>query len=192
MEENQPTTPKVKRGPLRTLLAVLGPGLFLIGYNIGTGSVTTMASAGSKYGMQLMWVVLLSCIFVFLGIILFGRYTLGTGETVLYAIKKHLPGGKAISLLIMVSLILGEFAGVAGMMALMVDILNEWIGGFCGCQFEYLPQTIAIAIAVFVFAILWNGAYAFLETFLAVLVGLMGFCFVITAFLVQEDGNHNH
>jgi len=29
------------------LLSSVGPGLFLIGYNIGTGSVTTMASAGS-------------------------------------------------------------------------------------------------------------------------------------------------
>lgn len=178
MEDTKPTT---KRGPLRTLLALLGPGLFLIAYNIGTGSVTTMAKSGSEYGMQLMWVVLFSCIFLFIGILLFGRYTLATGETILYAIKNHLPFGKALSWLIMVTLILGEFAGVAGMMALMVDILKEWIGNYCGCQFAYLPQVITIVISAFLFMILWNGAYAFLESFLAVLVGLMGFCFVLTA-----------
>lgn len=178
MEDTKPTT---KRGPIRTLLALLGPGLFLIAYNIGTGSVTTMAKSGSEYGMQLMWVVLFSCVFLFIGITLFGRYTLATGETILYAIKTHLPFGKALSWLIMITLILGEFAGVAGMMALMVDILKEWIGNQCGCQFAYLPQVITIVISAALFMILWNGAYAFLESFLAVLVGLMGFCFVLTA-----------
>jgi hypothetical protein len=29
-------------------LAAVGPGLFLIGYNIGTGSVTTMAKTGAN------------------------------------------------------------------------------------------------------------------------------------------------
>ena len=48
--------------PFSKLLALLGPGLFLIGYNIGTGSVTTMASAGSRWGMSLTWTVVLSCL----------------------------------------------------------------------------------------------------------------------------------
>jgi len=38
-----------------TLLAI-GPGIFCVGYTIGTGSVTSMAKAGSDYGMQLLWV----------------------------------------------------------------------------------------------------------------------------------------
>lgn len=37
------------------LLLSVGPGLFLIGYNIGTGSVTTMAKTGANYGMELFW-----------------------------------------------------------------------------------------------------------------------------------------
>ena len=186
MEDTKPTT---KRGPIRAILALLGPGLFLIGYNIGTGSVTTMAKSGADYGMELMWVVLLSCVFVFIGIVLFGRYTLATGETVLYAIKTHLPFGKPLSWLVMATVILGEFAGVAGMMALMVDILNEWIGNYCGLNFVFetkimtitLPHVITLVISAILFLILWNGAYSFLESFLAVLVAAMGFCFVLTA-----------
>ena len=42
------------------ILASVGPGLFLVGYNIGTGSVTSMASAGADYGMSLSWAVLIS------------------------------------------------------------------------------------------------------------------------------------
>ncbi|MBN1590864.1 MAG: Nramp family divalent metal transporter [Pirellulales bacterium] len=176
--------PEKQHNLFRSLLALLGPGLFLIGYNIGTGSVTTMASAGSRWGMQLTWVVLLSCVFVFFGVALFGRYTLATGETILYAIRRHFRFGAAISLFIMASVILGEFAGVAGMTALMVDILREWIERLWGSSFEGLPLVLTLAICATVFLVLWNGKYAFLEALLALLVGVMGFCFLVTAMLL--------
>ena len=47
-------------------LSLVGPGLFLIGYNIGTGSITTMAKAGADYGMTLFWALILSCIFTYI------------------------------------------------------------------------------------------------------------------------------
>jgi len=37
------------------LIAAIAPGIFLVGYNIGTGSITTMASAGADYGMAMTW-----------------------------------------------------------------------------------------------------------------------------------------
>jgi manganese transport protein len=45
-------------------LAVLavGPGLMAIGFTIGTGSVTSMIVAGNNYGMELLWVLFLSCL----------------------------------------------------------------------------------------------------------------------------------
>ena len=43
--------------------ATIAPGIFLVGYNIGTGSITTMASAGASYGMTLTWALALSCFF---------------------------------------------------------------------------------------------------------------------------------
>jgi manganese transport protein len=171
-------------GSLRSLLAVFGPGLFLIGYNIGTGSVTTMASAGSRWGMLMTWVVLLSCVFVCLGIVLFGRYTLATGETVLYAIKRHVPFGKPVSLFIMTSVILGEYAGVAGMTAIMVDILREWIERMCGEPIAHLPLVLTLVVCGGVLAIMWSGKYAFLEAVLASLVAIMGICFLACAVLV--------
>ncbi len=36
-------------------LALFLPGIFLLGFNIGTGSVTSMAKAGATYGMSLLW-----------------------------------------------------------------------------------------------------------------------------------------
>ena len=32
-------------------LSLVGPGIFAIGYTIGTGSVTSMAKAGADYGL---------------------------------------------------------------------------------------------------------------------------------------------
>jgi Mn2+/Fe2+ NRAMP family transporter len=55
-----------KKSFLKKIIAIVlgfGPGIFAIGYTIGTGSVTSMIVAGSKFNMQLLWVLLLSCIF---------------------------------------------------------------------------------------------------------------------------------
>ena len=59
-------TSENKKSLLRKIIAIVlgfGPGIFAIGYTIGTGSVTAMIVAGSKFGMQLLWVLLLSCFF---------------------------------------------------------------------------------------------------------------------------------
>ena len=68
-------------------LSAVGPGLFLIGYNIGTGSVTTMAKTGAEHGMTLFWALLLSCIFTYVLMISYGKVTLVTGHTALYNFK---------------------------------------------------------------------------------------------------------
>lgn len=47
----------------RWLVAAIGPGIFVIGYMIGTGSVTSMAKAGADYGLGFLCVLALSCLF---------------------------------------------------------------------------------------------------------------------------------
>jgi len=64
-------------------LALFLPGIFLLGFNIGTGSITTMAKAGADYGMSLLWTIVASCLCTFFMINLYSRYTLVTGETAL-------------------------------------------------------------------------------------------------------------
>ena len=76
-------------GKIAFVASAIGPGLFMIGYNIGTGSVTTMASAGSRFGMGLSWTLLLSCLFTYVMIVSFGKYTVVTGETAMAAFKKQ-------------------------------------------------------------------------------------------------------
>ena len=74
---------KFKKG-----IALFLPGIFLLGFNIGTGSVTSMAKAGSSYGMELLWTIVASCLATYFMISLYGRYTLVTGETALSGVQK--------------------------------------------------------------------------------------------------------
>jgi Mn2+/Fe2+ NRAMP family transporter len=71
-------------------LALFLPGIFLLGFNMGTGSVTAMAKAGSEYGMSLLWTIAASCLCTFFMVNLYGRYTLVTGETAIEAFRKHI------------------------------------------------------------------------------------------------------
>ena len=41
-------------------LALFLPGIFLLGFNLGTGSVTAMAKAGAEYGMSMLWAIVAS------------------------------------------------------------------------------------------------------------------------------------
>jgi len=72
------------KSSFKNMFASLLPGIFLIGYNIGTGSLTAMSKAGANYGTGLLWVVLLSCLINF-----FSRFTMATGMTAMegYRIK---------------------------------------------------------------------------------------------------------
>ena len=105
-----------RRNKLALFISSIGPGLFLIGYNIGTGSITTMAKAGAKYGMTLFWALLLSCIFTYILMVAYGQVTLVTGRTALFNIKSQWKYGKILAIYIMIALILGELLALMGVL----------------------------------------------------------------------------
>ena len=105
-------------------LALFLPGIFLLGFNIGTGSVTAMAKAGADYGMTLLWTIVASCLCTFFMINLYGRYTLVTGETALEAFRKHIHPG--VGIFFLVALTTGVCGSVMGVMGIVADICYEW------------------------------------------------------------------
>ena len=98
-------------------LALFLPGIFLLGFNLGTGSVTAMAKAGAEYGMTLLWTIVASCLCTFFMINLYGRYTLVTGETALQAFRKHIH--PAVGLYFIAALTLGVAGSVMGVMGIV-------------------------------------------------------------------------
>ncbi|QCW99921.1 divalent metal cation transporter [Aggregatimonas sangjinii] len=172
---------------LLALVLAFGPGIFAIGYTIGTGSVTSMIVAGSTYGMQLLWVLLLSCIFSGLLMFAYGNYALVTGETALYAFKKHLKWGKLIAILIIVGISFGQWNSLMGILGISANIIYEifliYFPALVGYQYEVV-LTIAIVIIVVFYRFLLIGKYAFFEKILVVFVSIMGLSFVISLFMV--------
>ncbi|MCD6308539.1 MAG: Nramp family divalent metal transporter [Candidatus Latescibacteria bacterium] len=173
-------------GRIGLILAAVGPGLFMIGYNIGTGSITTMASAGSRYGMSLIWTLVLSCVFTFVMLVAYSRFTLVSGSTSMAAYRKYLPFGKWIALYTVFVLTLGELASLAGIMGIVTDLIREWTKILFGGEGMSMLVSATVIIAG-CFYFLWVGKYSRFETFLTSLVVVMGLSFLISMFMVVPD-----
>ncbi|MQY80002.1 MAG: hypothetical protein GH151_12545 [Bacteroidetes bacterium] len=167
-------------------LSAIGPGLFLIGYNIGTGSVITMAKAGAEHGMTLLWALALSCIFTYILMVAYGKTTLVTGHTALYNIKKQFKIGIPLAIYILIALVIGELLALMGIMGIVSDLLQEGsrlIWGGSG----FSTFRITTVIAVLLYALLWNGQYKFFEKILIFFVIMMGLSFIMVLFLVKPS-----
>ncbi|HEX9826785.1 MAG TPA: Nramp family divalent metal transporter [Flavobacteriaceae bacterium] len=185
-----PTT-EIKKSLLGKIIAVVlgfGPGIFAIGYTIGTGSVTSMIVAGSKFGMQLLWVLLLSCLFSGILMFVYGNYALITGETALYGFKKHLKFGKVLAILIIVGITFGQWNSLMGILGISSNIIYEILVINFGAisEFKYgTVLTIAVLIIGIFYAIMLVGKYSFFEKILVIFVSIMGLSFIISLFFVQ-------
>jgi Mn2+/Fe2+ NRAMP family transporter len=174
---------KAFRRRLARWLSTIGPGIFLIGYNIGTGSVTTMAASGSRYGMSLFWALLLSCVFTFVMLVAYGKYTLVTGRTAISSYKTYF--GKPISIFIMFGFILGEIAALMGIIGIVVNLIDEWVVYITGHHVNKIIVTLFIIAGLYY--LFWVGAYIRFEKILMVFVTIMGVCFISSMILVIPE-----
>jgi len=171
----------VSKNKLAAALVLFLPGIFLLGFNLGTGSVTAMAKAGAEYGMTLLWTIVASCLCTFFMINLYGRYTLVTGETALQAFKKHIH--PAVGIYFIAALTLGVAGSVMGVMGIVADICFEWSKTFVTGGIA--PIWFAAFFSALVFFIFWNGKTDFFERSLAVIVAVMSACFLVNFFIMM-------
>ena len=166
-------------------MASIAPGLFLIGYNIGTGSITTMASSGAAYGMTLIWPLLLSCIFTYFLIMLFGRYTSLTGLTILTSFRKYF--GIGITVFVLISLLISEWVSCMGVMGVVTQVVQEWSRPLTRSGNGFSPIITALIFGALLYYLFWNGQHKVFEKVLAIFVGIMGLSFVLTMFMVIPE-----
>lgn len=167
-------------------LAGVGPGLFLIGYNIGTGSVTTMAKVGAEHGMILTWALALSCIFTYVLMVAYGKTTLVTGKTALFNIKTNFRYGKILAIYILVALIIGEILALMGIFGIVSDLIQEasrLLWG--GTGFSTLKITFVLVLILY--ALFWKGHYQSFEKILIFFVILMALSFIFVFFMVKPS-----
>ncbi len=157
----------------------------MIGYVIGTGSVTTMASAGASYGMSLTWTLILASLFTHIMIVALSRLTILTGETTLHLFRKHF--GAPVTIFLILALVSTQLASIVGVMAIVTDVFREWTGMVFGTNVPTLGS--AIAFTILLLGLYWVGRHTFFLRALAFLVALMGVAFVFTASLVAPDAS---
>ena len=182
---------KPKKSFLQKIIAIIlgfGPGIFAIGYTIGTGSVTAMIVAGSKFNMQLLWVLLVSCLFSGILMFAYGNYALITGETALFGFKKHFKFGKILAIAIIIGITFGQWNSLMGILGISSNIIFEILvlnfEGLSAYKYETVLVT-AIVIIVIFYLLMLVGKYTFFEKILVIFVTLMGMSFVLSLCFVQ-------
>lgn len=177
-QEDIKGAPKMR---FQKLVKSLLPGIFLFGYTVGTGSVTAMAKAGADYGMALLWTILLSCIITFLLIHLYGKFALVSGETALYAFRKHIH--PAVGMFFLVTLTAHVCGSIIGVMGIVSEICYEWSKNFIGSGIPSIY--FAIFFILVVYLLFLKGKTEFFEKALALIVGIMAICFLINFFILM-------
>ena len=169
-------------------IMAFGPAFFAIGYTIGTGSVTSMIVAGSTYGMSLLWVLFLSCLFSGALIYAFGNYAIVTGETALYSFKKHLKFGRPIAILIIAGVTFGQWNSLMGILGISSNIIFEMLALYSPSLNDYkyeLVLAIAVSVISIMYAIMLIGMYSLFEKILVMFVSCMGISFVFSLLVVH-------
>ena len=169
------------------IMLSVGPGIFCIGYTIGTGSVTSMAKAGSEFGMQLLWVLFLSVLFSWVLMEAYGRYAVITGETALNSIRRKIKYGNILAILIIIGVVTAQWTCLSGILGLTANMVFEMIHMFFpGITPEnyWAVLGIAIFLIVMLYGMLLVGRYSFFEKILVIFVTIMGISFIISMFIV--------
>ncbi|HBG25564.1 MAG: hypothetical protein A2Y10_05070 [Planctomycetes bacterium GWF2_41_51] len=179
--KEQLSSGNIQQNKFVNFMAMFLPGIFLLGFNIGTGSVTAMAKAGATYGMSLLWTIIASCLATFFMICIYGRYTLVTGETALQAFRKHIHPG--IGIFFIVALVTGVSGSVIGVMGIISDMCFEWSKTMIDGGIP--PIYFALFFTSLVYYIFWNGKRQFFERSLAVMVAIMGVSFILNFFIMM-------
>ncbi len=169
----------------KNFLVSILPGLFIVGYVVGTGSVTSMVVAGARYGMSFTWALFLSCFFTFILLIAISRITIVTGQTIMYNIKQHI--GWFASVFIIIGLMVTVISSIMGVMAVVAQVIQEWTRPMTSGQTGLSPLITAIIFLSFLLFLFWTGKHGIFIRFVSLMVGVMGIAFVLTNLMIIHD-----
>jgi Mn2+/Fe2+ NRAMP family transporter len=162
---------------LKQLFVSVLPGIFLIGYNIGTGSLTSMSKAGANFGADLLWAVALSCLITWYLINFFSRFTMASGLTAMEGYRRHIHPAYAGVLWCSLSVII--LSALMAMLGLLTDVSIVWLQETLG--FDANRLAVGILLALFVYGLILYGNTKRFEAMLSVMVALMGVSFIGSA-----------
>ncbi len=173
-------------------IGLVGPGIYCLGYTIGTGSVTSMAVSGSSYGMTLLWVLGLSCFFSIVMVEVSGRFASVTNKGLLFSIRKEIYLGGFLSWIIIAGIVVAQWLAITGILGLCSNLAYQVLR----MPFSFLPEEsrigttlIAFFFITIIFSFIKVGRYDFFEKVLVTMVALMALAFFITLILLPPELN---
>jgi len=177
--DNLPLLGKIKRS-----LKNFGPAFFIIGYVVGTGSVTSMVVSGAKYGLSLSWALLLSCFFTYFLLVAISKLTIVSGDTLMFNFKKTF--GKPLTIFIITALLVSIVSSCIGVMGVVAEVTMEWISVKTEISFLNGPMVSIFFIALLI-ALFWTGKHENFIKAMSIMVGFMALAFIITSFMVVNE-----
>ena len=172
------------RGFKQFLQSIL-PGLFIVGYVIGTGSVTSMVVAGARYGMSFTWALFMSCFFTFVLLIAISKITIVTGKTIMFNIKDHI--GWFASVFIIIGLMVTVISSIMGVMAVVAQVIEEWSKQLHLGNKGISPLYTSLIFLAFLLYLFWTGKHGIFIRFVSLMVGVMGIAFILTNLMIIHD-----
>ena len=167
---------------INTALTRFGPAFFIIGYVVGTGSVTSMVISGAQYGLRLSWALFLSCFFTYFLIIAISKLTIVSGHTLMYNFKRHF--GAPATIFIMVALFMSIVSSIIGIMGVASEVVMEWLIELSGGALSPGKLTIVLCFIAILLVLFWTGKHPTFLKIMTVLVSLMALSFVATSLVV--------
>jgi Mn2+/Fe2+ NRAMP family transporter len=173
----------VNGGPAKAgapnFLKLAGPGLIVAAAGIGSGDVVAASVAGARYGVLLLWALVLGAFFKFVLTEGIARWQLATGLTALEGWAAYLPAWVKVYFAVYVL-----FWTVA-VTAALTNATGLGIANLTGGAISQ-PWG-AVLHSLFGGAFVLLGGYGKFETLVKALVGIMGFTILVCAALTFSD-----
>ena len=158
-----------------TFLTFLGPGLIATAAGNDAGGIATYASAGAKYGLNVLWIMLFLTPSFILVQEMAARLGAATGKGFSDLVRENFD--LRTSVLMMVLLTLGN-AGI---------VVTEFAGIAASLELFGVSKYISIPIAVlFVWWLIVKGTYIKVEKIFLLMSGIL-LSYVLAAFLARPD-----
>lgn len=165
--------------PVWGVLKLAGPGLIVAATGIGSGDVVSATVGGARYGVVLLWAIVVGAFFKFVLTEGIARWQLATGLTAVEGWARYLPAWVKVyfgAYLVVWTV----FVGAALTNATGLGLANL-TGGAVSQPWA------AVGHSLFGFLFVWFGGYGGFEKLMKLLVGIMGFSILFCAVMTLSD-----
>ena len=163
---------------LKDYIKAMGPGAIMSAAIIGPGTVTTASQQGAQYGFTSLWILLVACVIAYFFQEPAMRISIGCKESVMVGVREHLSPGVAKFLWIVI--FVGSIAFQAGNLSGASMALEYFVPGTSNLMW-------AVVMSLLAFIIVMLNRYKVIENVNQVLILMMVFAFVLTAFTSGPD-----